>query len=410
MLKKNVLQTKLSKFSWQGLNSDGKKMSGEIHAINIRFAKAKLINKGIELKKIHKKSSRLFNKRKNTKITSKDITSLFHQLATLFIAGIPISQALLSISLSIENSLLKEILIDIKNNVCQGNTLADSFKNHPKYFDNLTCHFIFAGEQTGKLDVILTQIAAQKEKTDALKMKVKKALTYPCIVLLVSITITSILLIFVVPQLSSLFGELGAKLPLPTRIVIGASNFIKQKWWILSLIIFAFSYIFTITKKKSEKLSSLVDFYILKIPIFGKLIQYAIIARLTRMLAMIFSTGISLLDALHTLANIANNKCFVQAILSARDNVRKGQSLHNSLQSTLLFPNMLIQMVAIGEEAGKLDNMLEKVADFYENEINHMTDTLNQLLEPIVMLILGIIIGGIIIAMYLPIFQLGMAI
>ena len=278
--------------------------------------------------------------------------------------------------------------------------------NYPKYFDNITCQFIAAGEQAGKLDIMLVRVANHKEKTALLKNKVKKALFYPIAVLTIAIIVTSILLIFVVPQFAELFSGFGATLPWLTQLVISIANQFSTFWWLILFLIFPI-FLCRFYQKKNKKFAFIIDRLILQLPFFGKLIRKSIIARLTRTLATIFDSGIPLIEALNALPLIANNLVFRQGINEIQTAIKRGETLQQALKKTHLFPNMSIQMVAIGEEAGKLSAMLEKVAEFYETEVDQMVDGLSQLLEPLIMAVLGVIIGGLVIAMYLPIFKLG---
>ena len=332
------------------------------------------------------------------------------QLATLLDAGIPILQALDVIYQGCEKPVLKKLLLAIKNNIRQGNLLSKTLKKYPKIFDHLTCQLIAIGEQSGTLDTMLKRMIQYKKKTADLKNKVKKALLYPCTVVVTAVIVTSILLIFVIPQFESLFSGFGAQLPLLTRMVIQTAHFLKFHWW---WILFCFMIPITLIKflkQRNKKFAIFLDKHILHIPIFGQMIKKSIIARLMRTLATTFSIGVPLLEALQTLKGIANNLAFSQALVQVHDNIQHGQPLHKSLQKCHLFPIISIQMVAIGEETGKLDDMLETLADFYETQIDRMVNNLNQLLEPLIMGILGIFIGGLVIAMYLPIFKLGTAI
>jgi type IV pilus assembly protein PilC len=396
-------------FLWKGLDENGRKISGEIQAINIRFAKAQLEDESVLNLKIRRKNN-FFSFSHNNKITNKDISLIMRQLATLLASGAPLLQALTVTSKSCEKKALQHLLHDIKNTIKQGNTLSSALQAHEQHFDNTTCQLIAAGEQSGSLEIMLERIATYKEKIEQLKKKVRKALLYPCAVISIAMMVTWVLLIFVVPQFAELFSGFGAQLPLPTQAIIKLADFLKSYWWLLLLLIITPCWSLFFFKRRNQTIKKIFDYIIFKIPIFGKILQKATIARLIRTLATSFSTGVPLLEALQSLTKIANNILFTNALTQIHKSVKEGQTLHHSLQISKLFPHMTIQMVAIGEEAGKLSEMLIKIADFYEEEVDQMVDELSQLLEPLIMVILGIIIGGLVIAMYLPIFKLGMII
>ncbi len=401
---------KKTTFVWYGKGKNSKKLSGEIEAVNIRFARAELFEKGINIIKIHRKRTSVFFNKGHGKIKNKDINLFIHQLSVLLSSGIPILQAITSIYQSCEKTSFKECLSNIKSNVRQGHALSSALKAYSQYFDNLTCRLIAAGEQSGTLEIMLERIAHHKTKLENLKRKIKQALFYPLSVVCVAVIVTSILLIFVVPQFEALFEGFGAQLPWLTQIVINFSNFLQRNGWWIILCIMAFISFVIVIKKRSVGFARYLDTQSLKIPIFGKILKNSIIARLTRTLSTAYANGVPLLDALNSVVDIGNNVVFREAVMSIRKNVSLGNTLHRSIQATQLFPNMVIQMIAIGEESGKLDVMLEKVADFHEAEVDKMIDGLSQLLEPVIMVILGIVIGGLVIAMYLPVFKLGMVV
>lgn len=401
---------KLITYVWQGIDLNHNKISGEIAAVNIRLAKAKLQLKKISALKLKRKSRLSWLTHYRNRITSVSITLVLRQLNALLIAGIPILQALATIAKSCNNVNLHNLLIDIKDKIQQGHALSEVLHSYNKYFSYLTCALIFAGEQSGTLDILLERIVAHREKMEILKSKIKKTLFYPCTVVLVAILVAYVLLVFVVPQFADLFSGFGVRLPFLTRLVINLSNFLQRFWWVLILSLVLLLIVIFILKRRSIGFANFFDVMMLKIPIFGNFLQKSIIARLMRTLATTFAAGMPLLESLSLLQNVANNRQFCAALDEIHDAVSKGQTLYQSLQISRLFPNIVVQMVAIGEEAGKLPDMLEKAANFYEHEVNQQVDKLNQLLEPMIMIILGIVVGGLVIAMYLPIFNLGMVI
>lgn len=392
-------------FSWEGTNKRGEKMSGELTAHSVSLAKANLQHQGITPKKVRKKSQ-IFQFRKK-KIRTKDITVFSRQMATMISAGIPLVQAFDIVGRGVVNAGMRNLIFDIKNSVEAGATFSEALKKHPKHFNELYRNLVYAGEQSGTLDTILTKIAAYKEKTETLKGKIKKALFYPTAVIVVAFIVTSILLIFVVPQFQTLFQGFGAELPAMTRAIIRLSQFFEHFWWVIFGAIGLGVYAFIQGLQRSKKFENAVDRLMLQLPILGDIIRKACIARFSRTLSITFAAGLPLVEALKSVAGSTGNSLFSEATLFIRDEVAKGQQLQTALKHTQLFPNMVIQMVAIGEESGSLENMLTKVADFYEEEVDNAVDSLSSLLEPAIMVFLGIIVGGLVIAMYLPIFKLG---
>jgi type IV pilus assembly protein PilC len=325
-------------------------------------------------------------------------------------AGVPLVQSFEIIGRGHENPSMQDLILAIKADVESGSTLADSMAKHPLYFDELVCNLVNAGEQAGILEGLLDKIATYKEKTEALKAKIKKALTYPMAVIVVALVVTAILLIFVVPQFESLFKGFGADLPAFTRMVVDLSEWMQSYWWMALLSIGGAIYGFGQAKRRSVKFAHGLDRLSLKLPIIGEILTKAIIARYARTLSTMFAAGVPLVEAMESVAGTAGNAVYAEAILGMRDNVATGQQLQLSMAQTKLFPNMVVQMVAIGEESGSLDAMLSKVADFYEAEVDDAVDNLSSLLEPLIMSVLGILVGGLIVAMYLPIFKMGSAI
>jgi len=393
-------------FAWEGTDKKGKKVKGESNASNPAMVKADLRRQGIKPIKVRKKST-LFSSAKKRKILPKDISIFTRQLSTMMGAGVPLVQSFEIIGRGHENPAMQELIMTIKADVESGGTLADTLRKHPLYFDELVCNLVAAGEQAGILEGLLDKIATYKEKTEAMKAKIKKALTYPTAVVVVAFIVTTILLIFVVPTFEDLFGSFGAELPAFTQMVIHLSEWMQANWWILLGVIGGGIHGLIQAKKRSPKFAHTLDRMILKAPIFGEIVTKAIIARYARTMSTMFAAGVPLVEAMESVAGAAGNQLYKEGILEMRDNVATGQQLQLSMQQTNLFPNMVVQMVAIGEESGSLDGMLAKVADFYEEEVDNAVDNLSSLLEPLIMGILGVLVGGLIIAMYLPIFKMG---
>jgi type IV pilus assembly protein PilC len=393
-------------FTWEGTDRKGKKVKGESNAANPSVVKADLRRQGIKPLKVRKKST-LFSSAKKKKIITKDIAVFMRQLATMMSAGVPLVQSFEIIGRGHENPSMQELVLTIKADVESGSTLASALAKHPLYFDELVCNLVVAGEQAGILEGLLDKIATYKEKTEALKAKIKKALTYPTAVIVVAFVVTAILLIFVVPTFQQLFEGFGADLPAFTQMVINLSKWMQANWWLVLFGIVASIYGFNQAKRRSPRFAHGLDRIMLKIPIVGEILTKAIIARYARTLSTMFAAGVPLVEAMESVAGAAGNALYSEGILQMRDNVATGQQLQLSMQQTGLFPNMVVQMVAIGEESGSLDTMLAKVADFYEAEVDDAVDNLSSLLEPLIMAVLGILVGGLVVAMYLPIFKMG---
>jgi type IV pilus assembly protein PilC len=393
-------------FAWEGTDKKGKKVKGESNAANPAMVKADLRRQGILPVKVRKKSA-LFSSAKKKKILPKDIAIFTRQLSTMMGAGVPLVQSFEIIGRGHENPSMQEMIMAIKADVESGATLADTLRKHPLHFDELVCNLVAAGEQAGILEGLLDKIATYKEKTEAMKAKIKKALTYPAAVVVVAFIVTAILLIFVVPTFEELFQGFGADLPAFTQMVIHLSEWMQANWWLVVLGIAGAVYGFKEGKRRSPKFAHTLDRLVLKAPIFGEIVTKAIIARYARTMSTMFAAGVPLVEAMESVAGAAGNELYKEGILDMRDNVATGQQLQLTMQQTGLFPNMVVQMVAIGEESGSLDAMLAKVADFYEAEVDDAVDNLSSLLEPIIMGVLGILVGGLIVAMYLPIFKMG---
>lgn len=396
---------KLGNFTWEGTDRKGTKVKGEMTGLNPALIKAQLRKQGINPTRVRKKSVSLFSKGK--KIKPLDIALFTRQLATMMSAGVPLLQAFDIIGEGFDNPNMRKLVDDIKQDVAAGNSLANSLRKQPQYFDDLYCNLVDAGEQSGALETLLDRVATYKEKTEALKKKIKKAMTYPAAVIVVAIVVSAILLIKVVPQFQSVFEGFGAQLPAFTLFVIGISE-ILQEWWLLVLGgLFVLGFVLRHFYKKSEKFRDATDRGLLKIPLIGSILYKSAIARYARTLATTFAAGVPLVDALDSVAGATGNVVFRNAVEKIKADVSTGMQLNFSMRTTGVFSSMAIQMTAIGEESGSLDEMLSKVATFYEDEVDSMVDNLTTLMEPMIMAVLGVLVGGLIIAMYLPIFQLG---
>jgi len=403
---KPKFKQKVNLFAWEGVNNRGAKVKGELHAANQALIKAELRRQGIVATKIRKKAVSLFGSSKK-RIKQVDIAVMSRQLATMMAAGIPLVQSFDILSRGQANPTMQTLLQTIKHDLEEGGTLYGALKKHPKYFNDLFCNLVNAGEQSGSLETMLGRIAAYKEKTEMLKSKIKKALFYPAAILAVAFLVTTILLVFVVPQFETVFKGFGADLPVMTRAVIGLSEFVQDYWWVFLLGIAGGIWAFVLAMKRSKAFAFAVDKLLLKVPVIGKIVRKSAIARFARTLATSFAAGLPLVDALTSVAGATGSKVYEQATLRIREDVATGQQIQTSMQLTKLFPNMVVQMIAIGEEAGSLEMMLVKIADFYEADVNDAVDNISSLLEPVIMVILGVLIGGLIIAMYMPIFKLG---
>ena len=396
-------------FLWEGVDKQGKKTNGVIASKSEVIARSELRRMGIRVVKIKPKPKPLFGA-KVQKITTGDIAVFARQLATMLEAGVPLVQSFDIIGKGHDNASMSEMLLAIKADIEGGDTLAQALGKRPIYFDDLFCNLVNAGEQAGVLEGLLDKIATYKEKTESIKKKVKKALTYPIAVLVVAFIVTAILLIFVVPVFEELFQSFGADLPAFTKFVIGLSEWVQEWWWAVVGVIGITSFTFSYFKKRSRPFNHFLDRTLLKIPVVGMILEKSAIARFARTLSTMSAAGVPLVEALVSVAGACGNIIFYDGVMKMRDDVATGQQLQFSMTQTGLFPNMVVQMVAIGEESGSIDAMLDKVADFYEEEVDNLVDNLSSLMEPIIMAILGVLVGGLIVAMYLPIFKLGAAV
>jgi type IV pilus assembly protein PilC len=392
-------------FTYEGTNRGGTKVKGDIFALSDTLAKNELRKQGINPTKVKKKPKALFGGA--AKPVPADIAIFARQIATMMQAGVPLVQSFEIIGQGNDKESMQKLILGIKSEVEGGVSLAEALTKYPLYFDQLFINLVNAGEQSGALETMLDKLATYKEKTEALKAKVKKALFYPIAVLVVAFIVTVILLVFVVPKFEELFDSFGADLPALTMFVIRLSEFMQTWWYVIVAVIGAAIWLFLRIKKTSHKLQEAVDRIMLKAPVIGEITTKSAIARFSRTLETMSAAGVPLVEAMESVAGATGNIVYYDASLKIRDEVSQGTQLQTSMRNTGLFPNMAIQMVAIGEEAGALDNMLSKVADFYENEVDNAVDALTSLLEPIIMAVLGVLVGGLIIAMYLPIFKLG---
>jgi len=394
-----------SPFLWEGTDRKGKKIKGKSMAANEAAVRADLRRQGVVPSKIRKQSRGLLSGA--AAITTADISIFSRQLATMLSAGIPLVQSFEIVGSGHENASMQKLIMAIKTEVEGGSSLAESLAKHPLYFDDLFVNLVEAGEQAGALETLLDKIATYKEKTEAIKKKIKKALTYPAAVLVVAFVVTIILLIFVIPAFEDLFKGFGADLPAFTRMVIDLSQFVREKGWILAILAGSAVASFLYFKKRSRPMRHFLDRLALKAPIVGPIIQKAAIARYARTLSTMFSAGVPLVEALESVSGATGNIVYEIGVLQMKDEVATGQRLQQAMENTDLFPNMVIQMIAVGEESGSLDDMSAKVADFYEEDVDNAVDNLSSLLEPMIMSILGVLVGGLVVAMYLPIFKMG---
>ena len=397
---------KTETFTFHGKDRRGNATKGELQSESVTLAKAQLRKQGITPQVVRKKAKPLFGERKKA-ITPGDIAIFARQLATMMKAGVPLVQSFDIVADGQENIAFRELVIAIKNDVSGGNSLASALQRHPRHFDDLFCNLVHAGEQSGKLDSMLDRIAIYKEKTEALKSKIRKALTYPIAVVGVAVIVATILLIWVVPQFAETFSSFGADLPAFTMFVLHLSNFVQAYWWAIFLGLGAAIYTLKEMRFRNKKFADWIDAMMLKLPVVGPILKEAVVARFSRTLCTTFAAGVPLVEALDSVAGAAGNEVYAKAIRQIRDDVTVGTQLNQAIRTTGLFPMMLLHMVTIGEESGALDSMLDKVASHFEAEVDNKVDGLTALLEPFIMSVLGVLVGGMMVAMYLPIFMLG---
>jgi type IV pilus assembly protein PilC len=396
---------KQSVFKWEGTDRKGSRIKGQTSGRSENEVKLALRKQGINPLRVRKEGG-LFSARKK-KITAQDIAIFARQMSTMMAAGLPLVQALDLVGQGHENPSMGELIMKVKAHVEAGNSFSAALGENPKYFDNLFVNLVDAGEKSGTLETLLDKIATYKEKTEAIKKKVKKALTYPIAVLTIAFAVTGILLYFVVPQFQSLFQGFGADLPAFTVMVVNLSDFVQESWWKVFLGLAAVGGAFTFAKRRSATFRKIIDRVALKLPVIGMILHKSAVARYHRTLSTMFAAGVPLVEALESVAKASGSIVFEEAILRIRDEVATGTQLYVCMQQQGLFPPMAVQMVGIGEESGALDSMCAKVADYFESEVDALVDSLSALLEPMIMVILGVLVGGLVIAMYLPIFQLG---
>ncbi|WP_428623637.1 type II secretion system F family protein [Sedimenticola sp.] len=391
-------------YTWEGADKHGKRIKGESRAASLALVRADLRRQGINPLKVKKKASSVFSTKK--KITPGDIAIFSRQLSTMMEAGVPLVQAFDIVGRGHNNPSMQDLILAIKADVEGGTALAEALSKHPLYFDDLFCNLVRAGEAAGVLENLLDKIATYKEKTESIKGKIKKALFYPAAVIIVAIVVTALIMIFVIPQFESLFSSFGGDLPAFTKLVVAISKWMSSYWWLLLIGIIGAIYAFAFAYKRSRKMRQSLDKLLLQVPVIGVIIHKATIARFSRTLATMFAAGVPLVEALESVAGATGNIIYSDAVMRMREDVATGQSLQLTMKQQQLFPHMVIQMVAIGEESGSLDHMLSKVADFFEEEVDNAVDALSSLMEPFIMVVIGTLVGSLVVAMYLPIFKM----
>jgi type IV pilus assembly protein PilC len=394
-------------FIWEGKDKRGHKVRGKALAANEQALRADLRKQGVAPTRVKTQGRGLGG---GGKPLPQDIAVFARQLATMMSAGIPMVQAFEIIGNGHEKPSMQKLVLDIKNNIEGGSTLHESLAKHPLYFDDLFVNLVEAGEHAGALETLLDKIATYKEKTEALKKKIKKALFYPIAVLVVAVIVSVILLIFVIPQFESLFKGFGADLPAFTQMVVNMSKFMQHQGWVVGIVVGGGIYAFMYFHKRSRNMRRMIDRGALKFPIIGPILVKSAIARFARTLSTMFAAGVPLVEAMQSVAGATGNIVYEEGTLRMKDEVATGQRLQRAMENTGLFPNMVVQMIAVGEESGSLDTMSAKVAEFYEAEVDNAVDSMASLMEPMIMAVLGVLVGGMVIAMYLPIFKLGQAI
>ena len=398
------VKTNEIRYSWEGKDKSGKVVKGETRAVGIAIASAQLRRQGIQVSSIKK------TKKGGKAVTEKDITLFTRQLATMLKSGVPLLQSFDIVGKGHSNPSVARMLMDIKTEVETGSSLEMAFRKYPLQFDDLFCNLIGAGEAAGILDNLLDKIATYKEKILSIKSKIKSALFYPISIVVIAFVITAVIMIFVIPAFKELFKSFGADLPTPTLVIMAISDWFVTWWWALFSIVGGGLYTFFYFWKRNKKMQRTMDIIMLKLPLFGNLIRIATIARWARTLATMFSAGVPLVESLDSVAGAAGNAVYYEATKAIQREVSTGNSLTSAMQNSGVFPNMVLQMMSIGEESGAIDSMLNKVADFYEAEVDDAVDALSSLMEPVIMVVLGTLIGGMVVAMYLPIFKMGQAV
>ena len=396
------LKVKDQTFLWEGVDRNNKPMRGEMRAVSETVATTNLRRQGIRVVKIKRQSFR-----GGRSVNEKDITFFTRQLATMLKAGVPLLQSFDIIARGHSNARFSRLMLDLKNKVETGSSLSQTFREHPKHFDQLYCNLVQAGETAGMLDAILDRLATYKEKILAIKSKIKSALFYPIAVIVVAVVVTFVIMIFVIPAFKSVFSSFGANLPWLTQVVIDISDFVVAYWWAMLIIVVGIFVGIRLSIRRSESMRYLMHRLSLKLPIVGGILEKATIARWTRTLQTMFAAGVPLVESLDAVGGASGNMVYIAATKRIQTDVSTGTSLTNAMAAVNLFPPMVLQMTQIGEESGSLDNMLGKIADFYEREVDDAVTALSSLLEPIIIVFLGVVVGGLVVAMYLPIFKLG---
>jgi len=394
-------------YVYEGKNKQGKVEKGEITSSSEALAKAALRRKGVIATKVKKKPKDLFGGAGGKPIEPGDIAIFARQLTTMMECGVPLIQSFEIVGEGHENPRMQKLILEIKADVEAGGTMADALRKHPEQFDTLFCNLVEAGEQAGILETLLNKVAVYKEKSEAIKKKIKGALSYPVSILVVASGVSAILLIYVVPVFADLFSGFGADLPAMTQFVVNLSNYMQANWYIILGIIIGIKVAYTQGRKRSKAFDEFMQRVSLKLPVFGELIRLSAIARFARTLSTMFAAGTPLVDAMDSVAGATGNIVYVEAVLHMKEEVATGTSLAQSMRDTEVFPNMVIQMVQIGEESGAIDAMLEKVADYYEEEVDAMVEKISSMMEPMIMAFLGVVIGGLVLSMYMPIFKMG---
>ncbi len=404
--KKTKQKVKLNIYTWKAKDKKGNKISGETSAPNMAYVRAQLLKKNVQHATIKKKPKPLFGTGLK-KVRPSDVALFARQMSTMMQAGVPMIQALTIMINGTDHTGMKALVSSLRAKIESGYSFSQALRDHPKNFDDLFVNLIHAGEESGSLEIMLDRIATYKEKIESIKKKIKKALTYPIAVLITAFAVSAILLIFVVPTFKDLFDSFGADLPGFTQMVLDMSDFMKEYWWAVVFLITVIVIAFIQAKKRSLKFREFMDKIMLKFPIIGKIFNKSCLARFARTLSTTFTAGMPLIEALKAVSGATGNLTYEYATLNIRDSIASGISLQEAMTTTGKFPNMVVQMVGIGEESGNLDDMLSKVAEVYEEEVDLAVDSLSSLLEPLIMVILGVLVGGLVVAMYLPIFQMG---
>lgn len=397
-------QQKVFEFQWEGVNQKRVPAAGDIEAPTLSQARAMLRQRGLRVTKIKRKQKPLFSSTKP--VRSEDISFASRQMATMIGAGIPIAQTLRAIGKGHESAAMEKLMLDLSRDVEAGSALSVALTKYPQHFNRLFTSLVEAGEESGKLDVMLDRVATYNEKVEAIKSKVKSAMMYPAIVLLVSVVVTMLLLLFVIPQFENLFKSFGADLPTLTRLIVDASRWMQDYWWIFLAVVIGTVIGFGYTYRRSDKMKYALDRLVIRLPIFGVIFRKSALARYARTLGIIFGAGVPLVEGMNTVGAATGNRVFQKAVNEVKNDISTGRSLENAMTATNMFPNMMLQMVSSGEESGELEVMLDKVAEFYEREVDDAVDAMASIIEPLMIVFLGGIIGTMVLAMYLPIFKM----